>query len=179
MEFTVFKFNKVILAGLATVFLALAGNASAEGKIAVVDVETAIFNTDLAKARIEAFNALPDTIASTKAMEQLQADGQKLVEKLRSEEAIMSPEQKADLQKKIQGIQSDMQYEAKKIQQANGELAQSIQRELGSNLYKAINDIVKEEGIGLLMLKNNQLMVYVDTSYEITAKLTDRLNKLD
>ncbi len=182
MEFTVFKFNKIILAALAAVMFALAGTAHAQGKIAVLDIERAIYNSDAAKARIEAFNAQADTVESNKTMERLQQDGQTLVEKLRAEEAILSPEQKAELQKKIQGIQSDMQYEAKKMQQAQGELIANIQRELGPNLGKVIDEIVKEEGIGLLMTQPQvpqlkQLFLYVDTGYDITAKVTDRLNK--
>lgn len=177
-----FKFNKIILATLATVMLSVAGTAQAQGKIAVLDIERAIYNSDAAKARIEAFNAQPDTVESNKTMERLQGEGQKLVEKLRAEEAILSPEQKAEMQKKIQGIQSDMQYEAKKMQQAQAELVANIQRELGPNLGKVIDAIVKEEGIGLLMTQPQvpqlkQLFLYVDTGYDITAKVTDRLNK--
>jgi outer membrane protein len=182
MELTVFKMNKIILASLATILFAMSAATQAQGKIAVLDIERAIYNSDAAKARIEAFNAQADTVASNKTMERLQQDGQKLVEKLRAEEAILSPEQKAEMQKKIQGIQSDMQYEAKKMQQAQGELVANIQRELGPNLGKVIDEIVKEEGIGLLMTQPQvpqlkQLFLYVDTGYDITAKVTDRLNK--
>jgi outer membrane protein len=173
----VFNINKMIIAASAAVLVSLSGMANAEGKIAVIDVQRAISNSDVAKARIEAFSAQPDVKETIATLEALKADGQKMVEKLRAEEAILSAEQKAELQKKIQGVQSDMQYEGKKLQQANTELEQAIMRELNPYIGKIIDEIVQQEGIGLLLNNNPQIVLFSDTSYDITPKVTERLNK--
>lgn len=176
-----FKFNKFIIAATASLLMAVSGFANADGKIAYVDLERAVGNSDFAKERIKAYSSQPDVAESNKTLERLQAEGQKLVEKLRSEDAILSPEQKAELQKKVQGIQSDMQYEAKKLQQANAELNQSLFKEIGPRLGKAIDEIVSEDGIGMLIAKPDprlgQMILHVDSSFDITAKVTARLNK--
>ncbi len=172
-----FNINKMIIAASAAVLVSLSGMANAEGKIAVIDVQRAISNSDVAKARIEAFSAQPDVKETIATLEALKADGQKMVEKLRAEEAILSAEQKAELQKKIQGVQSDMQYEGKKLQQANTELEQAIMRELNPYIGKIIDEIVQQEGIGLLLNNNPQIVLFSDTSYDITPKVTERLNK--
>ncbi len=172
-----FNINKMIIAASAAVLVSLSGMVNAEGKIAVIDVQRAISNSDVAKARIEAFSAQPDVKETIATLEALKADGQKMVEKLRAEEAILSAEQKAELQKKIQGVQSDMQYEGKKLQQANTELEQAIMRELNPYIGKIIDEIVQQEGIGLLLNNNPQIVLFSDTSYDITPKVTERLNK--
>lgn len=172
-----FNINKMIIAASAAVLVSLSGMVNAEGKIAVIDVQRAISNSDVAKARIETFSAQPDVKETIATLEALKADGQKMVEKLRAEEAILSAEQKAELQKKIQGVQSDMQYEGKKLQQANTELEQAIMRELNPYIGKIIDEIVQQEGIGLLLNNNPQIVLFSDTSYDITPKVTERLNK--
>lgn len=177
-----FKLQKFVFAMMITLF---AVGAQAQGKIAVLDIDRAIINSDLFKARMQAFNEQADTVAARKQVESMQAEGQKLNEQLQNDAAILSDEQKVEMQKKIQTLMADIQHEAKKFQAAQQNVIAEVQREINPRVRQVIDTLVKEEGIGLLMGRPthpqipqlNQVIMYMDSSYDITAKVTDRLNK--
>jgi outer membrane protein len=64
---------------------------------------------------------------------------------------------------------------AKKLQQARGEVAQRVMREMSARARDVIGELVKTEGIGLLL--NAQAAMHADPGYDISAKVTDKLNQ--
>ena len=54
---------------------------------------------------------------------------------------------------------------------------QGLMRDLNQAASVAIKQIIADEGIGLLLAANPQVVLHADTSFDISAKLTDKLNK--
>ena len=108
----------------------------------------------------------------------IQEEGKKLAEKYQKEAMTMSPSQKAELEKKIKGKQADLEHVVKKLQASRDDLMKQLMAELNVKAMQATKSIIEAEGIGLLLNANPQLVLHADTSFDISAKLTDRLNKM-
>lgn len=148
----------------------------ADGKIAVLNQQQAFMNTDMAQKR---FKALEETEAykkSFKELEALEKQGQELLAKLKKDAAVMSDAQKQEAGKKLNDLQSDAQHLAKKLQEARQQEFQQVVRELGPRYQAMLSELIKSEGIGLLLSQEAGVM-FVDSSYDITAKVTDKLNR--
>lgn len=150
--------------------------ANAQGKIAVLDVQEAILNTDVAQQRLEAFRKQPDVAANVKELEGLQKEFQAMVEKIKKDSAVMSPEQQQAQSKKIQEKRSDIEHVGRKLKASEQEMAQGLMQELGPKLQQVVGELIQTEGIGLLLSK--QAVMHADAGYSISAKVTDKLNQL-
>lgn len=164
---------------LTTVFITLAvlafsGVAAAEGKIAVFNLQGAILNTDAAQERIQEFESKA-AYADLKAnFEQVRSELQKLQEELNKNSATWSNERKAEHRKQMEYKRADLELVAKKLQSENQQLIQQILQENAERARAVIQDLIESEGIGLVL--NAESVTYADSSYDITAKITDRLN---
>lgn len=163
------------LTSLLIVF-GLSLTAHAEGKIAVLNVQQAVVNTEVAQERLKDLQKEPSFAQNRKELEDLNKAYQDTVDQLQKDAAVMSAEQKMEARKKLQEKVSDMEHVKRKLQATEQEFMQSLMQELGPKLKQAVDDLIKEEGIGLIV--NQQATMYADTSYNITAKVTDKLNKL-
>ncbi len=171
----IINMGKLIQGVVLAAALVMSGQALAQGKIAIVDAQRAILATDMSKQRLEALRKDADYVANKKQLEKIQAEGEALLEKMKKDGAVMSADQKADHQKKLQEKQADLQFIAGKMQKSEQELARRIMSELGKQTQVAISDIVKSQGIGLLL--DAQVAIHADTAFDITAKVTQQLNK--
>lgn len=151
--------------------------AQASGKVAIVSFEQAVLNTDMAKAKIQALEGDAEFKANLDQVKKIQNEGKKLAEKYQKDGAIMSAAEKSELEAKIKGKQADIEHVGRKLQEAKQALMQGLMREMGAAAQAAIKDIIANEGIGLLLAANPQVVLHADTSFDITAKLTDKLNK--
>lgn len=70
---------------------------------------------------------------------------------------------------------ADLELVAKKLQSENQQLIQQILQANADRARTVIQDIIKSEGIGLVL--NAEAVTFADSSYDITSKITDRLNK--
>lgn len=154
------------------------GLALAEGKIAVVNFQQAVLNTDLAQAKIRELEDDGSFKSNLEEAKKIQEEGRKLAEKYQKELPTMSDTQKRDLEKKIQEKQSDLEHIAGKLQDSRQGLMEEVMQELNASATRAVQELIKSEGIGLLLNANPQMVLHADTSFDITAKLTDRLNRI-
>ncbi len=166
--------NKLIKGLSLIAALTLSGHALAQGKIAVVDPQRAILETDIAKERLEALRKDADYVANKKQIDDIQAEAKKLLEKAKKDGEIMTAEQKSSMQKKLQEKQADLKHIATKMQKAEQDLARRVIAELGQKTEAVITDIVKTDSIGLIL--DAQSAIFADPGYDITAKVTQRLN---
>ena len=148
--------------------------ASAQGKIAVLDVQTAILQTELAKKEFKTLQARPDFAANIKQLETLQKDYTANVEKLKKDSAVMSDAQKQTEAQKLQSSLTDIQHVRKKLETAQQELAKKLMQALSPKLKQVIPEIIKSEGIGMLL--DRKAVMHADESYDVTAKVTAKLN---
>jgi len=167
------RLTKLIIVLLAS--LSVSSAFAAEGKIAVVDFGRAIFSSNVAKARLEGlkqqsgFMALQATIDSTKAdMQVLQKDAE-------SKSMTMSQEQAAEFQKKVEYIKADHDLALRKIKAESQALQNSILKELQPKAGEALQELLKEESVALLL--RSEAVMIVAPELDLTSKLTDRINQ--
>jgi outer membrane protein len=152
-----------------------ASKALAEGKVAVLDTQAAILGTDEAQKRLKAMRDKPEFKANQAELEKLKKEYNDLLEQVKKEIAVMSPEQKDAQGKKIEAKRGDIEHVVRKLQAAEQELGQSLMQDMGPKLQKAVADVIKNEGIGLLL--DRRAALHADATYNITPKVTDLLNK--
>lgn len=156
--------------------LGVSFGAMAEGKIAVLNVQQAVVNTKVAQERLKDLQKEPSFKETRDELEALGKSYQATVEQLQKDAAVMSAEQKQAERKKLQEKYADMEHYKRKLQATEQEFLQGLMQELGPKLKQAVDELIKEEGIGMII--NQQATMYVDTGFSITAKVTDKLNKL-
>jgi len=169
----VFTTKKAIIAGI--IFATMPLMALAQGKIAVLSIAEAIINTDYAQVRIKEMRASPDYLKEKKEFDDLKDEGQALVDKFKREKDVMSAEQQAELNKKVQLKREDLEHVARKLQEREKEMQQRLMMEIAPKARAIVEDLIKTEGIGLLL--DQQVAMHVDSSYNITPKVTDKLNQ--
>ena len=149
--------------------------AQAQGKVAVLNLEAAVFNTDEAKKQIDALRQTPDYLANKKEAEGLKKQYEDLVAQFNKNREVMSAELEEEQGRKIKQIGTDLEFVAKKLQQSEREVAQRIMREMMPRANTVVMDLIKAEGIGLLL--NAQAALYAEPGFSIDAKVTDKLNQ--
>lgn len=165
----------VKLAAVMTL-LAMPMVTAAQGKIAVVNLEEAILQTDYAQERLAQFEANEDFTADKNEFEGLRKELDGLLEAFQRDQAAMSEDQKVAARQKMQSKNSDIEYVAKKLQAMQQQNAQRVFQELAPKAREVLRDIIATEQIGLLL--GQQMVIHADLSYSITAKVTDKLNQL-
>ena len=168
--------NKLIKSTLLAVAFCASVAAHAEGKIAVLNAQQAIINTEMAQARLKALREEDGYAANRQQLEALGKSYQETVAQLQKDAAVMSAEQKQAEAKKIQEKRADIEHVQKKLQTAEQALLQSVAQSLAPKLKQVVSGLIESEGIGLLL--NQQAAMHADSSFSITAKVTDKLNQM-
>ncbi|MEY2909513.1 MAG: hypothetical protein RLZZ602_2036 [Pseudomonadota bacterium] len=170
-------FVKALIKLMATAaFVLLPVAASAQGKIAVVNLEEAILQTDFAQKELAKFEENEDFAADKAEFEGLREELDKLVQDFQRDQAAMSEEQKVAARQKLASKQADIEYVAKKLQAMQQQNAQRVFQEMAPKARQVLSDVIATEGIGLLL--QQQTVIHADLGYSITAKVTDKLNQL-
>lgn len=167
------RIAKTLLFTLATLFAVTA--TAAEGKIAVVDFGKAIFGTEVAKARLKQIESQSEYAALQAKYENTVADMKALKQEVETKGMTWSPEQTGEAQKKMEFLRADLDLITRKVQSEQKALQSSIVQELRPKAGEALQELIKEEGIVLLI--NAEAVVTVAVELDLTSKLTDRLNK--
>ena len=166
-------FNKFLVSAALLVLPTLA---MAQGKIAVVNLEEAILQTDLAQQRLAEFEKNEDFTRDKNEFEILREELDKLVQDFQRDQAAMSEDQMVAARQKVSSKNSDLEYVAKKLQTLQQQNAQRVFQELAPKAREVLRDIITTEQIGLLL--QQQGVIHPDLGYSITAKVTDKLNQL-
>lgn len=160
---------------LLTFALILPITGLAQGKIAVVNLQEAILQTDLAQKRLANVRSQDDYKSDKKEFEKLKKEFDKLVSKFQKDAAVMSQDQQLASRQKLANKQADLEHVTGKLQQAEQAAGQALLQELSPVVQEVLRDLIKSEGIGLLLPRTT--VIHADPGYSITAKVTDRLNK--
>lgn len=167
------KTFKVLLASLVLVLLPVA--ASAQGRIAVVNLEEAMLQTDEAQERISGLRETEDYAADKAELDRLQTEREDLVKELQNDLAVMSAEQQQAARKRLANKNADLEHVLRKLQQAEQELGQQLLAEMTPKVQAVLRDLIQSEGIGLLIQRS--AVIHADNGYSVTAKVTDKLNQ--
>lgn len=168
--------KRIYLAILTVATLALPALAQAQGKIAVVDLQAAILQTDMAQDRIAQVRAEEDYKADKAEYDRLKAEFDEMVKKLQNDMAVMSQDQQLAARKRLQSKQADLEHVTGKLQQAEQGAGQRLLQEMSPRVQEVLRDLIATEGIGLLLQRSS--VIHADAGYSITAKVTDKLNQM-
>lgn len=164
-------FNKVMMA-LAFVF---ASQFAFAGKIVVFSPEQAIFNTDLAKKRVDELEAKADFAQLIAQAEGLRSDLEALAKEEKSKGMTWGAEELAQHRKKREYVQADLKLAAQKLQAERNAVLKAIMEELQPKLEEVLKAYVTSEGIDMVL---NKQVAYISVpSSDITVEVTKRLNK--
>ena len=149
--------------------------AVAAEKIAVIDITRAMFSSNMAQARLKEAETGADFVALRAKYESSTADLQSLAKEAESKRMTWSQEQALAHQKKMEYAKADAELAGRKIQAEQQQLQQKIMQEVGPTAQAALQEVVAEEGVTIL-LKRESTLLYSPES-DLTAKVADRLNK--
>ena len=168
--------KKTVLSAIALTALLLPGTSLAQGKIAVVNLQEAMLQSDQAQQRLNDVRNQVDYKADKDEFDRLQADLEKLVKEFQKDAAVMSQEQQLAARTRLAGKQSDLEYVTKKLQQAEQAAGQALLQEMSPMVQEVLRELIATEGIGLLLQRTS--VIHADPGYSITAKVTDKLNQM-
>ncbi|GAA6134413.1 hypothetical protein NBRC116188_12020 [Oceaniserpentilla sp. 4NH20-0058] len=165
-----FNLTKLVAASLFFV----ASLAMAEGnKIAAVDMERALFQSDAAKTSFKQVeDQFGDDIQKIKLLEQEMVANQ---EKLQKDGAIMSDDEQRKIRNEIKEKQSEFQFFAGKLQEAEKQWRQQFFRASLPRLQEILKKLIDEEGVNVVL--NGQAVIHVDADLDLTKKLLNKLNE--
>ena len=167
------KTLKVVSAGLVLALVPLL--TAAQGRIAVVNVEGAILQTDVAQEAMNTLRETPDYKADKAELDRLKTEGESLIRAFKNDLAAMSPEQQQVARKRLTSKNADLEHVARKLQQAEQELGQTLLAEMAPRVEAVLRDLIESESIGLLVRRN--AVIHADNGFSLTAKVTDKLNQ--
>ena len=155
------------------IYFTLSSNVFAENKIAYLDLDFILSNTNIGKLTLEKLEKI-----EKKTNNELQIEGKKLKEeenKILASRAIITEEQ---LKKNI----SEFQIKIQKYTKDKSEQIKSLKKNRNTeiiNLLNLINPIIKtymdDNSISIVIDKKN---IYIgDTTYDITKNLIEIINK--
>ena len=168
---------KTFVKGLAVMLAAAcalgAVDASAQLKIAVLNVQRALGESEEAKA-------LADEIQQDlqKDQDELQALGeeiQALQEQLEKDAEILGDDETRRINKDIEDKRLDFEFGANKLQKELQDRQQEILREMAPKLDAVLKDLIEIEGYDVVLQRSG--LLYVNSKHDITRKVTEKLNE--
>lgn len=168
--------NRLLKLAIVTVAMTVPLLGWAQGKIAVVNLEEAILQTDMAQKRLREIRSQEDFKDDQAELEKLKNEFDELVKKFQKDAAIMSQEQQVAARNRLQSKQADMEHVAGKLQKTRNIALQALIEEMEPYLDKVMQEIIAQDGIGLLL--HRQSIIHADPGYSVTAKVTDKLNQV-
>ena len=165
---------RVWLAGL--LMAVLPSIVLAQGRIAVVNLEQAILQTDVAQQRLQEFESNEDFASDKSQFDALREELDQLVKDFQRDQAAMSEEDQVAARQKMASKQSDLEYVAMKLQTLQTQNAQRVMQELAPQAQEVLREIIETDQIGLLL--QQQAVIHADLGYNITAKVSDKMNQL-
>lgn len=147
-----------------------------EGKIAVVDVQGAILQTDYAQKKLGEVREQADYKKNKSEYDRLKSEGEALLKTFQKDAAVMSDDQKVAAQNKLSSLQEDLDHVTSKLQQAEQGTGQALLQEMAPKVQDVLREIIEKDGIALLLQRN--AVIHAEPGYSITAQVTDKLNQL-
>ncbi|MES3006245.1 MAG: OmpH family outer membrane protein [Pseudomonadota bacterium] len=143
--------------------------------VGVVNLEQALFNSQAAQ-ELQAVIQEEFKDDQTRA-ETLNTELTALVEKAQRDESIMSEAEKRKLSSDAQEKQVQLQMISERVQAALQERNQAFIDSMRENLSAAIQSVVEEGSYNIVL--NADSVAFFDNAYDITGKVTAKLNELN
>ena len=164
----------VRVAMLAVIMMAMAMPAAAQSKIAVIDVQRVVTESDPGKEVMQKLRVLSD--AKAQEGQTLQQNMAALQDQFTKQRFTVSEVRQAEMQKEIE----DVQIAIRRFQDdAQRELQEAQRRELGGleeRILPIINQVGQAEGYTLIFNKFQSGLVYADEAVDITDRVIQMFN---
>ncbi len=149
--------------------------ASAENKIAVVDIGAAIFNSDVAKARVKQLESESSLGALQAEYEGKVSEVQALQKDADANGLSWTDEQKIKYKNELEYLGADLDLIKRKVQKEQKGIQQKILEEVKPTAVEQLDALVKEEGVDILL--RSESVFWSAPASNLTTKLIDRINK--
>ena len=166
---------KTVVLVLVSIVSLASVTVAAETKIAVIDIQQAMFASDYAQNSVKEAQESADFVALRAKAEGSAADLQSLGKEAETKRLTWSAEQVTAQQKKMSYAKADYDLAVQKIQGEQKQLQQQIMQELSPQFQEALAQVVQEEGITLLL--RSESVIVASPENNLTAKVIDRLNQ--
>jgi outer membrane protein len=166
--------KNVIKASLLALAFALPVAASAQN-IAVVSLENAILQTELAQEIIKKEEGNAVFKDKTSQLEKLSTELKSMADTYKRDEAVLSAEQKQAQQQLMESKQSEGLAIQQQLVNAQQQLRTALVRNNQQIVFQAAQQVAKDEGVDILL--NASAVLYMKDVNDITAKVTDSLNQ--
>ena len=141
-------------------------------KVAVLDMNAALFNSEIAKAVDESVRA--ETSQDEQKVRALAEEATGLQQRLQNDASTMSDDEKRRIAGQIEEIGVQYQFLVQKIQNLVQERRQQFQQTYAPNLIQAITTVVEEGAYDLVL--RAEAALHFRTDFDITARVTEKLN---
>ncbi|RDH45021.1 OmpH family outer membrane protein [Zooshikella ganghwensis] len=165
------KLGKIIGISLA---LLVAPLASAEMKIAVINYQKAMLESDQAKRYAKQAEAKFG--GKVKTLRALEAEAKSLNQKLQKDGSAMSDSERTKLQLQLKRKAEDFQVQSKELQIEKNKADRDQIKSLKPKLDSAIAQVAKAGGYEIVLEKS--AAYYVDAKHDITNKVILKLNQM-
>ena len=153
----------------------VAQSALAEVKLAFVDVQRAILSTEEAK-RIQ--TQVAEEFKEEQAeLRQISTDAAALMQRAQKDAEVMSQAEKARINQELSEKDEEFRFRGERLQRQVNARQGELFEGMDQKLQKAIEDLVLSEDYDIILPRNSAL--YVGELYDITRKVTEKLNDLD
>ncbi len=161
-------------AALAVIMMAVALPAAAQVKVAVIDVQRVVTESDPGKEVMQKLRTISD--AKAQEGQALQQELATLQDQFNKQRFTVSEVRQAEMSKEIE----DKQIAIRRFQDdAQRELQDAQRRELGGleeRILPIINQVGQEQGLTLIFNKFQSGLVYADQQVDITDTVIQRFN---
>ena len=152
--------------------LLAAFNANAEIKIAVLNFQQAIVQSQEAEAKLAEIreDLEQEQVELTALGEEIKGLNDQLIK----DAEVMSDDEQRRISKNIEDKQIDYQFGLQKLQKALQDRQQDMLREMQPKLNAVLKDLIDLEGYDVVM--ERQAFLYVNPKHDVTRKVTELLN---
>ncbi len=165
-----------LLVGVATVASA---QDEAPERIASVDVERAVLQTDAAKKMIEEFKTQKTVAELYEDFDEKRNAYEAAAEKYAKDRAVMSETKRAEAELELNNMREDLQYTGNKLTKNEEAIKQQIMQQSYQAALQVIENIIKEQEIGLLLRSGaGSSVISASKKYDLTNQVTERLNQI-
>lgn len=152
---------------------AMAQNGDSGLKIAVLNMSDALLNSEVAKVVDQELKE--ETAEDTEKVKNLAEQAQKLQNQLQQDKDVLSEAEQRRIVGELQELQNQYQFLYNKIQKLLNDRRQQFQQTYAPNLVQAISEVVEEGGYDIVF--RAEAILHFDNVYDITARVTEKLNQ--
>lgn len=144
-------------------------------RVAVLDWQAAMLESTKIKAELQ--KADQQLAGEQNRARQLAEEARALQERLQRDGSIMSEDERRRLTQQVEQKAQEYQFVVNRLQKQQQELRQEIINRHRPNLEKAVNTLIAEKNIDILL--DRQAVAFVKPEFDLTPAVAEQLNKME